>query len=126
MRRDGARWRTLRERQRIIAIAEQLRVDAEYERWVDGPPRAADLGRVLVQRVEVLQDVVERALGDVFPFVLIGQHEGVGITRGWRRGGSGETDDEKHVGVLRLHARGDARVFVACKVLRVDDGDDRV
>ena len=38
----------------------------------------------------------------------------------------GETDDEKHVGVLRLHARGDARVFVACKVLRVDDGDNRV
>ena len=35
-------------------IAEELRVDAEYERGVDGPPRAADLGRELVQRVEVL------------------------------------------------------------------------
>ena len=28
---------------------------------------------MLVQRVEVLQDVVERALGDVFPFILIGR-----------------------------------------------------
>ena len=61
--------RTLGERQ-PIAIAEQLRVDAEYERGVDGLARAADLGCVLVQRVEVLQDVVERALGDVFPFIL--------------------------------------------------------
>ena len=79
VRRDGYRRccrvaflplrRTLGERQ-PIAIAEQLRVDAEYERGVDGLARAADLGRVLVQRVEVLQDVVERALGDVFPFIL--------------------------------------------------------
>jgi hypothetical protein len=53
-------------------MAEQLRVDAEYERGVDGLARAADLGRVLVQRVEVLQDVVERALGYVFPFILAG------------------------------------------------------
>ena len=71
VRRDGG-WRKLRERQRDIAVAKQLRVDAEYERWVDGLSHAADLGRVVVQRVEVLQDVVERALGDVLPFVLIG------------------------------------------------------
>ena len=51
-------------------IAEQLRVDAEYERGIDGLARAADLGRELVQRVEVLQDVVKRALGDVLPFIL--------------------------------------------------------
>ena len=44
--------------------------------------------------------------------------------REWRR--KGETDDKEHVGVLRLHARGDARVFVAREVLRVDDSDDRV
>jgi hypothetical protein len=74
VRRDQLGWRALRERQRtIVAIAEQLRVDAEYERWVDGLSRAADLGRVVVQRVEVFQDVVERALGDVFPFILIGR-----------------------------------------------------
>lgn len=51
-------------------IAEQLRVDAEYERGIDGLARAADLGRELVQGVEVLQDVVERALGDVLPFII--------------------------------------------------------
>lgn len=56
-------------------MAEQLRVDAEYERGVDGLARAADLGRVLVQRVEVLQDVVERAFGYVFPFILSGVRE---------------------------------------------------
>lgn len=67
--RRRRRRRTLRERQRV-AVAEQLRVDAEYERGVDGFARAADLGRVLVQGVEVLQDVVERAFGYVFPFVL--------------------------------------------------------
>jgi hypothetical protein len=72
----------LRERQRtIVAIAEQLRVDAEYQRRVDGLSRAADLGRVVVQRVEVLQDVVEGALGDVFPFILIGAREGCGCER---------------------------------------------
>ena len=74
VRPDRVGWRVFRERQRtVVAIAEQLRVDAEYERWVDGLSRAADLGRVVVQRVEVLQDVVERALGDVFPFILIGR-----------------------------------------------------
>ena len=52
-------------------IAEQLRVDAEYERGIDGLARAADLGRELVQRIEVLQDVVKRALGDVLPFILV-------------------------------------------------------
>ena len=62
---------TLREWQRI-AMTKELRVDAEYERGVDGLARAADLGRMLVQRVEVVQDVVERALGDVFPFILSG------------------------------------------------------
>lgn len=36
------------------------------------------------------------------------------------------TDDEKHVGILSLHARRDTRVFVAGKVLCVDDGDDRI
>lgn len=51
-------------------IAEQLRVDAKYERGIDGLARAADLGRELVQGIEVLQDVVERALGDVLPFIL--------------------------------------------------------
>jgi hypothetical protein len=51
-------------------VAEELRVDAEYERRIDGLARAADLGRELVQRVEVLEDVVERALGDVLPLVL--------------------------------------------------------
>jgi hypothetical protein len=35
-------------------------------------------------------------------------------------------DDEQYVGVLRLHARCDARVFVAGEVLCVDDGDDRI
>ena len=40
--------------------------------------------------------------------------------------GGGGTDNEQHVGVLRLHARRDARVFVAGKVLCVDDGDDCV
>jgi len=43
-----------------------------------------------------------------------------------QREGGGDTDDEKHVGVLRLHSRGDARVFVAREVLRVDHGDDCV
>lgn len=64
--------RTLGERRQpiAIAIAEQLRVDAEYKRGVYRLVRAADFGRVLVQGVEVLQDVVERALGDVFPFIL--------------------------------------------------------
>ena len=60
-------WCCLDRRQRI---AEQFRVDAEYERGIYGLARATDLGRELVQRVEVLQDVVERALGDVFPFIL--------------------------------------------------------
>lgn len=55
-------------------VTEELRIDAEYERGVDGPPCAADLGRELVQRVEVLEDVVERALRDVLPFVLFGTH----------------------------------------------------
>jgi hypothetical protein len=104
-----------------IAIAEQLRVDAEYERGVDRLARAADLGGVLVQRVEVLQDVVERALGDVFPFIL-----SLSGREAERRREGGDTDDEKHVGVLRLHSRGDARVFVAREVLRVDHGDDCV
>ena len=52
-------FRCLDRRERI---AEQLRVDAEYERRIDGLARAADLGRELVQGVEVVQDVVERAL----------------------------------------------------------------
>jgi hypothetical protein len=39
-------------------IAEELRVDAEYERGVDGSPRAADFGRELVQCVQVLEDIV--------------------------------------------------------------------
>ena len=60
-------WCCLDRRQRI---AEQFRVDAEYERGIDGLARAADLGRELVQRVEVLQYVVERALRNVFPFIL--------------------------------------------------------
>ena len=51
-------------------IAKQLRVDAKYERGIDGLARAADLGRELVQGIEVLQDVVERTLGDVLPFIL--------------------------------------------------------
>jgi hypothetical protein len=51
-------------------IGEELRIDAEYERRVDGLARAADLRRELVQRVEVLEDIVERAFGDVLPFVL--------------------------------------------------------
>ena len=38
----------------------------------------------------------------------------------------GTTDDEQDVGVLRLHAGRDARVFVAGKVLGVDHGDDCV
>ena len=42
------------------------------------------------------------------------------------RGRDGTTDDEQDVGVLRLHARRDARVFVAGKVLGVDHGDDCV
>jgi hypothetical protein len=46
--------------------------------------------------------------------------------RGKEGGAGGGTDDEKDVGVLRLHASGDAGVFVARKVLRVDYGDDRV
>jgi hypothetical protein len=54
-----------------VPIAEHLRVDAKYKRGVDGLALAADLGRVLVQGVEVLHDVVERTLGDVFPFILI-------------------------------------------------------
>lgn len=41
-------------------------------------------------------------------------------------GGERDTDDEQDVCVLRLHARRDARVFVAGKVLGVDHGDDRV
>lgn len=41
-------------------------------------------------------------------------------------GRDGTTDDEQDVGVLRLHARRDARVFVAGKVLGVDHGDDCV
>ena len=36
------------------------------------------------------------------------------------------TDDEKYVGILRLHARCDTRVFVAGEILCIDDGDDRV
>ena len=60
-------WCCLDRRQRI---AEQLRVDAEYERGIDGLARAADLGRELVQRVEVLQYVIECTLGNVFPFIL--------------------------------------------------------
>ena len=105
-------------------VAEELRVDAEYERWIDGFPRAADLGRELVQRVEVLEDVVERALWYVLPLVLwAGRLADVGGRRGgWGR----ETNDEQHIGVLRLHARRDARIFVAGKVLCVDYGDDRV
>jgi len=98
--RGADRGRALGERE---GIAEELRVDAEYEGGVDGLARATDLGRVVVEGVEVLQDVVERALGDVLPFV-----------------------DEEHVGVLRLHAGCDARVFVARKVLRIDHGDDRI
>jgi hypothetical protein len=54
----------------LLNIAEQVRIDAEYERGVYRLTHSADLGRELVQRVEVLQDVVERALGDVFPFIL--------------------------------------------------------
>ncbi len=46
--------------------------------------------------------------------------------QGVRQREGGDTDDEKHVGVLRLHSRGDARVFVAREVLRVDHGDDCV
>jgi hypothetical protein len=38
----------------------------------------------------------------------------------------GGTDDQKDVGVLRLHARRHTRVFVAGKVLRIDDSDNRV
>jgi hypothetical protein len=51
---------------------------------------------------------------------------------GWSAGngtwvrGEKTTDDEQHVGILRLHARCDARVFVAGEVLCVDDGNDRV
>lgn len=41
-------------------------------------------------------------------------------------GGEEMTDDEKHVGILSLHARRDTRVFVAGEVLCVDDGDDRI
>ena len=43
-----------------------------------------------------------------------------------RRGERGETDYEQDVGVLRLHPRRDARVFVAGKILRIDHGDDCV
>lgn len=92
-----------RHRRGRAIVVEELRVDAEYERGVDGPACAADLGRELVKRVEVVEDIVERTLGDVLPFV-----------------------DEQHVGVLRLHPRRDARVFVAREVLGVDDCDDRV
>jgi hypothetical protein len=77
----------------------------------------------------VLQDVVECAFGYVFPFILSGVRErerDERETREGRWGGGGGTDDEKDVGVLRLHASGDAGVFVARKVLRVDYGDDRV
>ena len=49
---------------------EELRVDAEYERGIDGLARTADLGRELVQRVEMLEDVVERTFWDVLPLVL--------------------------------------------------------
>ena len=37
-----------------------------------------------------------------------------------------KTDDEQHVGILSLHARCDARVFVTGEVLCIDNGDDRV
>lgn len=62
---DGL-W-TLRKRERV---AKQLRVDAKYERGIDGLAHAADLGRELVQGIKMFQDVIERALGDVLPFIL--------------------------------------------------------
>ena len=73
----------------------------------------------------MLQDVVECTLGDVFPFVLSIRWYQEGDMG---KGGKGDeiTDDEQDVGVLRLHARRDARVFVAGKVLGVDHGDDCV
>ena len=89
-------WCCLDRRQRI---AEQLRVDAEYKRGIDGLARAADLGRELVQRVEVLQDVVECTLGDVFPFVL--------SIRWYQEGGMGE-------GGMRLLTMSKTSVYCAC------------
>ena len=70
----------------------------------------------------MLEDVVERAFGDVLPLVLWARQSSADDGR--RNGGV--TDDEKYVGILRLHARCDTRIFVAGKILCIDDGDDRV
>ena len=57
----------------LRAILEQLRIQPKDERGVDaGAALAADLGRQVVQRVQVIVDDIEVTLGDVFPFVLEG------------------------------------------------------
>lgn len=43
---------------------------------------------------------------------------------GREEGGDGTTDDEQDVGVLHLHVRHDAHVFIAGNVLSIDHGDD--
>ena len=48
------------------------------------------------------------------------------FSRRWEVKRGRVTDDEKYVGILRLHARCDTRVFVAGEILCIDDGDDRV
>ena len=57
----------------LRAILEQLRIQPKDERGVDaGAALAADLGRQVVQGVQVVVDDVEVALRNVFPFILEG------------------------------------------------------
>ena len=66
---------------------EERGVEPEDERGVDpGAALALDLGRGVVERVEVVDEDVELAFGDVFPFVLFAR---------WATGSANYSDHDR-------------------------------
>lgn len=107
----------------MVRILEELGIYSKEKIGIHAVvPIASNLRCRIVQGIEVIKHEIERPVIDVLPFILAAAKRSSNLRNSLVEG----THDEYDVRVARLHLGCRRCVFIAGKILRVHNGNDRV